>query len=336
MKILICYHKLSPIIQNQILTPILCGAATSHEKEAFLNASRRQGFLDDTPLQSQSLAEESAALLKISKSNLIFANSSHAAQDCELNAAAKQQSQAAANNIFSQPNLSLENANFCELSALFWAFKNLAKQDYIGLFHYRRALDLTREGQSKPTKIRKLKNLAKFGLDEESLQETMSRFDIITPTPHECSLREHWADLHFEKDLLLAEEVIRQTYPQMQVSARLDATAQNCFTNVFVAKSELFYDYCKWIFDIINQMQPRINLASYNSYQARLWGFLSEVLFNVWLDYKARECGVKVGRFALLESGFKRRLFGWEDDYKFRRFYFLKLRLFKGRSRWKM
>lgn len=54
--------------------------------------------------------------------------------------------------------------------------------------------------------------------------------------------------------------------------------------NMFVMKKSLFDEYCTWLFDILFELEKRTDLSGYDSYEARLFGFMSERLFNVWLE----------------------------------------------------
>ena len=53
--------------------------------------------------------------------------------------------------------------------------------------------------------------------------------------------------------------------------------------NMMIAPKNLFDEYCNWLFDILFEVERRINVESYDGYQRRVFGFLAERLFRVWL-----------------------------------------------------
>jgi hypothetical protein len=53
--------------------------------------------------------------------------------------------------------------------------------------------------------------------------------------------------------------------------------------NMIITRKEIFDEYCSWLFSLLFELEQRIDISSYNAYQARIWGFLSERLLRVWL-----------------------------------------------------
>ena len=53
---------------------------------------------------------------------------------------------------------------------------------------------------------------------------------------------------------------------------------------MFVMKWDLFDSYCTFMFDVLDKVESRIDVSNYSVQEARVFGYLSERLFNVWLE----------------------------------------------------
>ncbi len=60
--------------------------------------------------------------------------------------------------------------------------------------------------------------------------------------------------------------------------------------NMFIMKKELADEYCEWLFDILEKLEEVVDISQYDTFQARLFGRVSELLLNVWLNHKNLLC----------------------------------------------
>ena len=62
--------------------------------------------------------------------------------------------------------------------------------------------------------------------------------------------------------------------------------------NMFIMSKENVAAYCEWLFPIIDELYRRLDVTGYSAFDARLFGRISERLFNVWLakqDLRVKE-----------------------------------------------
>lgn len=182
-------------------------------------------------------------------------------------------------------NISSRNAGFCELTGLYWAWKNLAA-DYLGLVHYRRYFSLKKTNQDP------FKNI----LTGEQAAELLKQYKVLVPKKRWYyieTLYSHYDHTHGGGHLDMTREIICRQCPEYLDSFdRVMKQRWGYMFNMMVMSRELIDDYCSWLFQILFDLETQIKAQSaeiYSPYQARLYGRVSEILFNVWLWEKQRQ-----------------------------------------------
>ena len=183
-------------------------------------------------------------------------------------------------------NISEKNPYYCELTGLYWAWKNL-DADYIGLAHYRRHF---------ANRIRKMMFWKKDPFDavltEKEIRKLLKKSDIILPAKRHYyieNLYSHYAHTHYEEHLILTRKIIEQRTPEY-LSAYdqvMKQTSGHMF-NMFIMKKEAFDSYCNFMFGVLEKLENEIDISDYSAQEARVFGYISELLMDVWL-YTTKE-----------------------------------------------
>lgn len=178
-------------------------------------------------------------------------------------------------------NISVKNSNYCELTSLYWAWKNL-KCDYIGLCHYRRYF----AGKNLHTNNAEKKKA--IILHRQDYEKLLREYDVILPVKRNYyieTVRSQYEHAHNKRDLDEAERILAELYPEYsEAFTKVMGRTRLHILNMFVMKKTLFDEYCSWMFNILFKLEKRIDISGYNQYEARVFGFISERLFNVWLE----------------------------------------------------
>lgn len=195
-------------------------------------------------------------------------------------------------------NISAKNPMYCELTAQYWAWKNL-DADYYGFFHYRRYLNFSENrypldswGNILENSIT-TKTVHKFALDEDSMRSLIEDYDIVISEEKDVrkmpdksnSVYEQYKNgnsLHIE-DLKIIRNIIRNKYPEYLTEFdRYLRGSKTCLCNMYIMKKEIFQEYAAWLFDILEEFEHRANLSDYSIEGIRTPGHLSERLLTLF------------------------------------------------------
>lgn len=178
-------------------------------------------------------------------------------------------------------SISQKNGNYCELTGVYWAWKNL-EADYIGLVHYRRHFT-----RGNPRDMGAKRDAVFTGMDFERV---LSSVDVIVPDKRRYYIetnRSHYNHAHHAKDLDETGRIIREIYPEyMPAFERVMNRRWAHMFNMFVMRQACFSEYAEWLFNILFALESRIDISNYDRVEARVFGFVSELLLDVWLETK--------------------------------------------------
>ncbi len=198
-------------------------------------------------------------------------------------------------------NISEKNPYYCELTALYWAWKNLKDADVIGLVHYRRYFT------AKSAFFRRGHEPLRCVLTEGELDHLLAQYDILVPKKRIYgieTLYTHFAHTLDGYQLDAAREIAIALHPESsRIIDRIFNRRWGYMFNMAIWRREDLEDYCGYIFELLFALEKRLKDEGYmeglSDFEKRLFGRVSEIFFNVWLEEK-RLKGMKVGEVALI------------------------------------
>ena len=181
-------------------------------------------------------------------------------------------------------NISEKNACFCELTAIYWGWKNL-DADYVGLVHYRRFLGVRKENDA----------LASV-LTSEEAEKLCTENDIVLPNKRRYYIETiftHYDHTHDKSHLEKTRDILKKNSPEyLQAFDIVMNRRWAHMFNMFIMKKNLMDEYCSWMFPILFELEKQVDVRGLSPFDARLFGRISEFLLDVWIlkkEYKYKE-----------------------------------------------
>ena len=213
-------------------------------------------------------------------------------------------------------NISDENGYLCELTALYWIWKNV-KADAKGLFHYRRILDTdhhpmvnVRMAYRSVVRRKYLPVIecaaARFAAIADRTAEELPRLleshDIVTTKRSVSRLRIRNFFMLAGAELIdLMTASVGRLYPSYLPFARKGLKSHRLyFGNMAVMRNDLFDEYCTFMFSVIEDIKSTLISEGYltdlrgEKIFSRKLGYIAELLTDTFINYKAVVDSLKV------------------------------------------
>ena len=205
-------------------------------------------------------------------------------------------------------HISEKNPHCCELTAIYWIWKNDTESDIVGLAHYRRLL----------TK-RALSSSQKHYADEKDVTKWLNEFDMIASRRQTfgISVEAQLQQCVHAYDLILLRQTIERVAPDyLQAYDTVIQGKKTYLCNLFICKKERWDEYCEWLFSILFEMEKNVDMTGYSVQEQRLYGYLAERLFTVYVlknGLRIKELYTHIvgdSKLQKIKNKFKQKVFG--------------------------
>lgn len=193
-------------------------------------------------------------------------------------------------------NISDKNPLYSELTGLYYARYNLF-EDYLGLVHYRRYF-------GKHKMMHKHGDWRDNVLTTAIAEDIFKNSDVIVPTKRRyfvLTLYSHYSKTHDAAHLELTKQIVSRRYPNYM--AHLDGVYSRTWGYMFnmcIMKRDLLIRYCDWLFPILEELETMIDTERMDAFNKRLYGRVSEILFNVWIDYMIEHENLRISELPVI------------------------------------
>ncbi len=169
-------------------------------------------------------------------------------------------------------NISAKNPYYCELTALYWAWKN-ADDDHIGLVHYRRHFKGAGERGT---------------LTGEEAARLLVQAPVIVPKKRNYFIEtvgSHYGHTFSPEHIeALRAAMAAQTPDHLETfDANMEKTTAHMF-NMLVMRKDILDAYLTWLLPILQRTEEALDVANLTAFHARAIGRLSELMLDTWLD----------------------------------------------------
>lgn len=173
--------------------------------------------------------------------------------------------------------ISEKNPRYCELTALYWAWKNL-DADYVGIVHYRRYFAGSGE---------------RGVLTSDEAENLAVEVPVILPKKRHYVIEtvgNHYAQTFDGAHLDVVRDSLRRLSPEVLpvFENHLNRRSSHIW-NMFIMRRDVFDAWCSWLFPVLEDIESSIDFSSMTPFEARVIGRLSERLLDPWLGVKGAD-----------------------------------------------